>query len=137
MILDDAAAYEAETEGVRIRVRPVYLEDQSDPDGGRWIWAYAVEIENLREHPVQLLARHWTITDAYGHVEEVRGPGVVGEQPVIEPGETYAYASGCPLGTASGAMRGSYRMVETGGGLFDAEIPAFSLDVPGARRVVN
>jgi len=137
MMLDDAPAYEAETEGVRIRVRPVYLADQSDPEAGRWIWAYAVEIENRRPRPVQLLARRWTITDANGHVEEVRGPGVVGEQPVIGPGETYAYASGCPLGAPSGAMCGSYRMVETGGALFDVAIPAFSLDVPGAPRVVN
>src|SRR5690606_42121511 len=102
MMLDDAPAYEAETEGVRIRVRPVYLADQSDPEAGRWIWAYAVEIENRRPRPVQLLARRWTITGADGHGEEVRGPGVVGEQPAIGPGETDAYAAGRARGAPSG-----------------------------------
>lgn len=86
-------AYTAETEGVVVRVRPSYLAAQSDPAAGRWVWAYQIEIVNLTGSPVQLVARRWTITDAYGHVEEVRGQGVVGEQPVIEAGDSYSYAS--------------------------------------------
>ena len=97
--MHDTPAYEAETEGVLVRVRPSYLAGQSDPDGGRWVWAYQVEIVNLGTAPVQLMARRWVITDGQGRVEEVRGAGVVGEQPVIQPGDSYSYASGCPLGT--------------------------------------
>ena len=135
--MHDGPAYTAETNGILIRVRPSYLAGQSDPEGGRWVWAYQVEIENRRESPVQLIARHWVITDARGHVEEVRGSGVVGEQPVIPPGDRYTYASGCPLSTPSGSMVGSYAMVDSEGRSFDAAIPAFSLDVPGQRRVLN
>lgn len=135
--MHDGKAYEAETDGIVVRVRPSYLAGQSDPAGGRWVWAYQVEIVNLSGVPVQLIARRWTITDALGHVEEVRGPGVVGEQPTIQPGDSYAYASGCPLGTASGAMVGAYRMIDDRGRMFEVAIPAFSLDVPGERRVLN
>ncbi|MEC7796592.1 MAG: Co2+/Mg2+ efflux protein ApaG, partial [Pseudomonadota bacterium] len=123
--------------GILIRVRPSYLAGQSDPDEGRWVWAYQVEIVNLSGTTVQLMARRWTITDGHGHVEEVRGPGVVGEQPVIEPGGSYAYASGCPLPTDSGSMVGAYYMTDAEGRSFEVEIPAFSLDTPGARRVLN
>lgn len=130
-------AYEAETRGIHVRVTPTYLDGESEPEAGRWVWAYHIEIANRSAQEVQLLARRWIITDAAGHVEEVRGPGVVGEQPVIAPGETYAYASGCPLPTSSGAMQGAYRMVDETGFSFDVAIPAFSLDVPGARRVLN
>jgi len=133
----DARAYEAETEGIVVRVRPSYLAGQSDPEGGRWVWAYQVEIVNLSAAPVQLMARRWEITDALGHVEEVRGPGVVGEQPTIQPGDSYSYASGCPLGTASGSMAGGYYMTDDAGRSFEVAIPAFSLDVPGDRRVLN
>ncbi|WP_299172309.1 Co2+/Mg2+ efflux protein ApaG [uncultured Brevundimonas sp.] len=135
--MHDGPAYTAETNGILIRVRPSYLAGQSDPDGGRWVWAYQVEIVNLSGSTVQLMARRWTITDGHGHVEEVRGPGVVGEQPVIEPGASYAYASGCPLGTDSGSMAGAYYMMDADGRSFEAEIPAFSLDTPDARRVLN
>lgn len=135
--MHDAPAYSAETDGIVVRVRPSYLAGQSDPDGGRWVWAYQVEIVNLTPGPVQLMARRWTITDATGHVEEVRGPGVVGEQPVIAPGEAYAYASGCPLGTASGTMVGAYYMTDDRGRAFEAQIPAFSLDVPDPKRLLN
>jgi ApaG protein len=135
--MHDAPAYSAETDGIVVRVRPSYLAGQSDPDGGRWVWAYQVEIVNLTPSPVQLMARRWTITDATGHVEEVRGPGVVGEQPVIAPGEAYAYASGCPLGTASGTMVGAYYMTDDRGRAFEAQIPAFSLDVPDPKRLLN
>ncbi|MBD7942411.1 Co2+/Mg2+ efflux protein ApaG [Brevundimonas guildfordensis] len=135
--MHSAPAYSAETEGVVVRVRPSYLAGQSDPAEGRWVWAYQVEIVNLSGGPVQLVARRWTITDAFGRVEEVRGPGVVGEQPVIEPGDSYAYASGCPLTTPSGSMVGAYFMQDAEGRMFEAAIPAFSLDVPDARRVLN
>ena len=135
--MHSAPAYTAETEGVVVRVRPSYLAGQSDPAEGRWVWAYQVEIVNLSGGPVQLVARRWTITDALGRVEEVRGPGVVGEQPVIEPGDSYAYASGCPLTTPSGSMVGAYFMQDAEGRMFEAAIPAFSLDVPDSRRVLN
>ena len=135
--MHDTRAYEAETDGIVVRVRPSYLAGQSDPDGGRWVWAYQIEIVNLSGVSVQLMARRWVITDARGHVEEVRGPGVIGEQPTIQPGESYSYASGCPLGTASGSMVGGYAMTDSTGRSFEAAIPAFSLDVPGDRRVLN
>ena len=135
--MHDTPAYEAETEGVLVRVRPSYLAGQSDPDGGRWVWAYQVEIVNLGTEPVQLMARRWVITDGQGRVEEVRGAGVVGEQPVIKPGDSYSYASGCPLGTPTGSMVGGYYMTDASGRSFEAAIPAFSLDVPNQRRVLN
>ncbi|MBD3818438.1 MAG: Co2+/Mg2+ efflux protein ApaG [Brevundimonas diminuta] len=135
--MHSAPAYTAETEGVVVRVRPSYLAGQSDPAESRWVWAYQVEIVNLSGGPVQLVARRWTITDALGRVEEVRGPGVVGEQPLIEPGDSYAYASGCPLTTPSGSMVGAYFMQDAEGRMFEAAIPAFSLDVPDPRRVLN
>jgi ApaG protein len=135
--MHDTPAYEAETDGIVVRVRPSFLAGQSNPDAGRWVWAYQVEIVNLTGVSVQLMARHWIITDARGQVEDVRGPGVVGEQPVIAPGGSYTYASGCPLTTPSGSMVGSYAMTDSEGRSFDAAIPAFSLDVPGQRRVLN
>jgi len=135
--MHDTPAYVARTGDIIIRVRPSYLAGQSDPEGGRWVWAYQVEIENQGAAAVQLMARHWTITDGRGLTEEVRGPGVIGEQPVIGPGDSYSYASGCPLGTPSGSMVGCYYMTDAEGRTFEAAIPAFSLDVPGVRRVLN
>tara|TARA_R110002167_G_scaffold313271_1_gene518950 strand:+ start:747 stop:1154 length:408 start_codon:yes stop_codon:yes gene_type:complete len=135
--MHDTHAYEAETNGIVVRVRPSYLAGQSDPESGRWVWAYQIEIVNLSGAPVQLVARHWIITDARGQTEDVRGPGVVGEQPTIPAGDSYSYTSGCPLGTASGSMAGSYSMTDEAGRTFEATIPAFSLDVPGERRVLN
>lgn len=132
-----ANTYEAQTQGVTVRVSPTYLPDRSDPDGELYVWAYRVEIENDGPGTVQLVDRHWIITDAYGHVEEVTGPGVVGEQPVLQPGEVYQYTSGCPLNTPSGTMVGTYGMVALGGERFEAAIPAFSLHLPGAERAVN
>lgn len=134
--MSQPGAYEAVTNGVVVRVTPTFLPDQSNPPQ-MWVWAYAVEIENRSVHTVQLVSRHWIITDALGRIEEVAGPGVVGEQPVIGPGQTHAYASGCPLPTPSGSMEGSYRMMTEDGGAFDAAIPAFSLDLPDVRRTVN
>lgn len=132
-----ALAYEAETRGLKVRVRPSFLPEQSDPENRRWAWAYRIEIENRGNDTVQLVSRHWIITDALGRVEEVKGLGVVGEQPTIRPGETFSYTSGCPLATPSGSMAGAYEMITDGGDRFEAEIPAFSLDLPQARRVVN
>lgn len=129
--------YVAETRGVVVRVRPQFLPDQSEPSERRWTWAYRIEIENNSTETVQLISRRWTITDAFGRVEEVKGLGVVGEQPAIRPGEIFSYASGCPLGTPSGTMVGAYTMITDDGDRFEAEIPAFSLDQPQARRVVN
>jgi ApaG protein len=129
--------YEAVTRGIRIRVTPQYLDDQSSPDESEFVWSYTVDIENEGEETVQLRSRVWRITDGQGRTEEVRGPGVVGETPVIEPGDSYSYTSGCPLRTPSGIMVGSYQMADTNGQLFDVEIPAFSLDSPFALRSVN
>lgn len=135
--MHDSPAYSAESHGILVKVRPSYLAGQSDPDAGRWVWAYQVEIVNLSGVTVQLRRRRWIITDALGRVETVEGPGVVGEQPVIAPGESYAYASGCPLPTDSGSMVGAYLMTDAEGRDFEAEIPAFSLDTPNVRRTMN
>jgi ApaG protein len=132
-----AAAYEATTRGVVVRVRPHYLPAQSDPDEGRWVWRYDIELENRGSDTVQLIARHWIITDASGRVEEVQGLGVVGDQPTLGPGDSYSYASGCPLPTSSGAMTGSYLMITSSGEQFEAEIPTFSLDLPDTPRTLN
>lgn len=129
--------YEQVTRSIRVRVRPEYLEAQSAPDEGRYFWSYTVEILNEGSETVQLRSRYWRITDANGRVEEVRGPGVVGQTPVLGPGETFEYTSGCPLKTSSGIMVGSYQMTKTDGALIEIAIPAFSLDSPFARRSLN
>jgi ApaG protein len=129
--------YEAVTQGVRVSVTPEFLEDRSSPDDGRYFWAYTVEITNERRETVQLRSRLWRITDGNGRTEEVRGPGVVGQQPVLAAGESFKYTSGCPLTTPSGIMTGAYQMTHEDGKLFSVTIPAFSLDSPYARRVVN
>jgi ApaG protein len=120
------------TRDVRVEVRPAYLADQSDPQNGLWMFAYHVRISNLGKENVQLLSRHWVITDATGNVKEVRGPGVVGVQPVVVPGGTYEYTSGCPLPTPVGTMHGSYQMRTQGGERFDAIIGPFTLAEPYA-----
>lgn len=130
-------AYEAVTRGLKVRVQPEFLPEQSDPDERRWVWAYHIAIENHGRETVQLIARHWIITDAFGRVEEVKGLGVVGEQPVIRPGERYAYTSGCPLPTTSGSMVGTYLMTNDDGERFRIDIPAFLLVVPRGWRVLN
>jgi ApaG protein len=129
--------YRAVTHDVEVSVVPQFLPDRSEPDERRFVWAYTVEITNRRAEPVQLRSRYWRIVDASGKVEEVRGPGVVGEEPVIAPGGTYRYTSGCPLRTPSGIMSGSYVIERPSGGMLDVKIPAFSLDSPFARRSVN
>ena len=129
--------YEATTRGIRIRVEPRYLDDQSSPEDGHYVWSYAVEIINDGSETVQLKTRTWRITDALGRTEEVRGPGVVGQTPVIPPGVTFSYTSGCPLKTPQGIMVGSYQMTDEAGSMFDVAIPAFSLDSPYTQRSMN
>jgi ApaG protein len=129
--------YSAITQHVEVTASPAYAPDRSAPEEGRWFWTYTIEIVNHGPRQVQLIARTWRITDAAGRVEMVSGPGVVGETPILAPGASFRYTSGCALSTASGIMSGCYRMVDANGQAFDAEIPAFSLDSPAARRVLN
>jgi ApaG protein len=136
-LLDCGAMYVAVTRDIRVTALPDFLPDQSDPQRERYVWSYTIEIANLGRTRVQLLSRHWIIIDAFGRREEVEGPGVVGETPVLEPGETYRYASGCPLTTPSGIMHGAYRMVTDSGETFDVEIPTFSLDSPFSNPTLN
>jgi ApaG protein len=121
---------EAITRGVRVRVVSQYAPGRSRPAQCHWFFHYTVTISNEGSETVQLVTRHWIITDANGHVEEVRGPGVVGEQPVLEPGQAFEYTSSCPLGTPSGTMKGTYQMVTVGGERFDAQIAEFTLSEP-------
>lgn len=118
------------TRGVTVRVSVSYLSEQSEPGRGRWFWAYHIRIENDGEQAVQLLTRHWVITDGRGERHSVEGEGVVGEQPLIAPGASYDYVSGCPLATPSGSMEGSYRMIGEDGAVFDVAIPKFGLFAP-------
>lgn len=129
--------YEAVTHGIRIKVEPQYLEEQSSPEESYFFWAYTIEISNESNATAQLKRRHWRITDANGKIEEVRGPGVVGKTPVLEPGQSFTYTSGCPLATPSGIMVGTYQMQRDDGSQFDVAIPAFSLDSPFVVRSVN
>ena len=123
--------YSATTEGVRVSVRTFYLVDQSKPDERKFVWAYRVRIENHGRAPVQLLKRSWEITDGIGRTQRVHGDGVIGQTPVIPPGEAFEYTSGTPLETPSGFMRGTYHMVHRPTGIgFDVAIPLFSLDSP-------
>ena len=133
-----ADGYSATTRGIRVTVQPFFLEDQSEPDEGRFVWAYRVQIENTGTLAVQLMRRSWHITDARGRVIEVEGEGVVGEQPLLEAGESFEYTSGTPLETPSGIMKGAYHMVAPSSGeAFDVAIPAFSLDSPHQSRALN
>jgi ApaG protein len=122
--------YNETTRSIRVTVEPIYLDDQSSPSDNHYVWAYQIRIENKSTDTVQLLHRYWRITDAQGRVQEVRGDGVVGEQPTLRPGESYEYASGTPLPTPSGIMVGSYEMETEQGARFDVAVPAFSLDSP-------
>ena len=121
---------EAVTRGVRVRVQSEFNADRSDPSRSQWFFLYTITISNEGTETVQLLTRHWIITDSDGKVEEVRGPGVVGKQPILKPGESFEYTSGCPLGTAFGMMEGTYQMVTAGGERFDAKIAPFTLSEP-------
>ncbi|EAU42361.1 hypothetical protein FP2506_05966 [Fulvimarina pelagi HTCC2506] len=130
--------YQLRTDDILVSVTPHYLAEQSEPSEGRYVWAYTISIENLGEETVQLIDRFWRITDANGNVQEVAGPGVVGDQPVIAPGDSYTYTSGCPLPTPSGIMQGHYGMRDSEGQRFKVDVPAFSLDLPQkGRRTLN
>jgi ApaG protein len=132
-----ANMYQATTEDIKVTVVPHFLEGQTKPEEGRYVWAYTVTVENLGPETVTLLTRHWTITDGQGHSQDIRGDGVVGEQPTLQPGQRFQYTSGCPLNTPSGMMVGSYGMVSSAGRPFDVAIPAFSLDSPHDHHSVN
>ena len=129
--------YRATTRSIQVSVTPHYMPDRSEPEAGRYFWAYTIEVTNESSVTVTLIARHWHITNASGETEEVRGLGVVGEQPVLEPGESFEYTSGVPLTTSSGIMTGTYLMQSSAGERFEIAIPTFSLDVPGAPRQIN
>jgi ApaG protein len=125
-----ASTSEAVTNNVRVEVESEYAPERSQPLQNEWFFLYTIRITNEGSQTVQLLSRHWIITDATGHVEEVRGEGVVGEQPVLAPGESFQYTSGCPLTTSTGVMRGTYQMVDENDGRFDVEIAPFALHEP-------
>jgi ApaG protein len=121
---------EAKTRGVKVSVESEYAPDRSRPADNQWFFLYTITISNEGQDTVQLLSRHWIITDGSGHVEEVRGPGVVGQQPVLAPGQSFTYTSGCPLGTPFGKMEGTYQMVAKSGESFDVNIAPFTLSEP-------
>ncbi|MEM7171298.1 MAG: Co2+/Mg2+ efflux protein ApaG [Pseudomonadota bacterium] len=129
--------YSETTQAIKVTVKPTYLDDQSAPADNHYVWAYEVEIRNMGEEEVQLLNRYWQITDSMGRVQEVRGPGVVGEQPRLGPGESFEYTSGTPLATPSGIMVGTYEMESASGRRFDVAVPAFSLDSPYQPKQLN
>jgi ApaG protein len=135
--MTDRTPYRAKTRGIAVSVEPTYLEARSSPKTSQYFWAYRVIIENQGSETVQLLSRHWMITNARGEFTEVKGPGVVGEQPVLKPGESFEYTSGAPLNTPSGMMGGAYQMESESGEQFDIEIPTFSLDRPNQGEFVN
>ncbi len=122
--------FEAETHGIRVEVEPAYVHEQSNPNNDYFFFAYSVRITNKSPRDVQLVSRHWIITDAFGSMEEVQGPGVIGQQPLIRPGESFEYSSFCPLNTPTGSMRGTYTMKDTGGVEIVVEIPLFILSEP-------
>ena len=129
--------YRATSHGLQITVRPAFMAEQSTPQNNQYFWSYTIEIANLGTDIVTLRSRYWHITDGNGKVQEVRGEGVVGEQPSIAPGSSVTYTSGCPLETPQGIMVGAYVMEGPTGQLFSVDIPAFSLDVPEAARVLH
>jgi ApaG protein len=134
---DTFSMYERTTHGIRVQVRPAFIADQSNPSDDRYLWSYTVIIENVGSETVQLVSRYWHITDSDGRVKEVRGEGVVGAQPVLAPGQSFEYTSGCPLSTASGLMFGKYQLKAQSGESFEADIPAFLLESPHERRQIH
>ncbi|HEU0146042.1 MAG: ApaG protein [Bradyrhizobium sp.] len=129
--------YRAVTRDIEVTVEPNFLPEKSSAEDGQFFWSYTVVITNSGGETVQLKTRQWIITDASGRQQRVRGDGVIGEQPVLAPGERFEYTSGVPLATASGFMAGSYEMENEAGERFEIEVPAFSLDSPGGKRVLN
>jgi ApaG protein len=134
---DPHPMYRAVTRSIQVTVEPSFVEDESSPGDGRYVWAYRIEIVNLGLESVQLRSRFWRITDGIGRTEEVRGRGVVGKEPLLKPGESFEYTSGCPLTTPSGIMVGSYQMQTESGEMFVVDIPAFSLDMPNQARIFH
>ena len=134
---NSSGCYAHTTKQITVTVDPIFLNDESDPDAGIFFWSYHVVIQNNGGETVQLLSRYWRITDALGALQEVRGDGVVGEQPVLKPGQSFEYTSGTPLSTSSGIMGGNYQMVSSGGKNFDINIPTFSLDSPYEGHAVH
>lgn len=122
--------FEATTEKIRVQVEPSFVQDESDPHQSYYFFSYKVRISNEGDIPVQLVARHWVIEDAFGHIEEVRGAGVVGVQPTLKPGDVFEYSSFCPLATPTGSMQGTYQMITSRGNTLDVEIPKFVLSEP-------
>jgi len=135
--MSEKKTYNSVTNDIGVSVEPFYLDQESEPDDSHYVWGYQVQIENHGNETVKLERRHWVITDGNGLTHEVEGEGVVGEQPVLEPGEAFEYTSGAPLTTTSGFMTGSYKMKLNDGSYFDVEIPAFSLDIPTDDRLVH
>ena len=133
----DNNLFEAVTHDIHVAVRAGYLDDQSNPKESFYMWGYHITITNKRDQPVQLLSRHWVITDGAGQVRDIRGKGVVGQQPRILPGTSFRYSSGTPLATPTGFMQGHYEMITKGGETLSIEIPAFSLDSPVGTYQVN
>lgn len=129
--------YSKTTNGIKVTALPLYQVDQSEPSENRYFWSYTIQLENHGTKTVQLLNRYWHITDAVGRSQEVRGPGVVGKQPVLKPGESFQYTSGVPLPTPSGIMFGEYEMVLETGVKFQVAVPAFSLECPLANNKPN
>jgi len=129
--------YRAVTRNIEVKVTPRFLPERSSHEKSYFFWSYTIEISNNGQETVQLKTRHWRITDAFGRIQEVRGAGVVGEEPVLEPGKSFEYTSGVPLPTPSGFMAGTYGMVSGKGERFNIEIPAFSLDSPDTKRTIN
>jgi len=129
--------FKANTRGVEVTVMPVYIDERSDPANNSYFWAYRVIVENNSGEPLQLISRYWHITDANGKVEEVRGDGVIGQQPDIPNGSNFTYTSGCPLNTPSGIMAGKYFMKTETSQMLEVDIPAFSLDLPGIDPMIN
>lgn len=132
-----AAMYRAVTRQIEVTVEPNFVPEQSSADRSRYFWSYTIVITNSGDETVQLKTRHWIITDASGRQQEVKGEGVVGEQPTLAPGERFEYTSGVPLSTASGFMTGHYQMVSASGERFEIDVPTFSLDSPDNKRVLN
>ncbi len=135
--MNQLQTFEQTTDGIRVSVAAAYLEEQSDADENRHVWAYQVRLENTGTMTVQLLTRRWRITDGGGRAHEVIGDGVVGDKPVLKPGDHFEYSSGTPLSTSSGFMTGIFQMIDNAGRRFAVQVPAFSLDGPEPRRAVH
>jgi ApaG protein len=136
-MVDGVMTFEETTDNVRVAVQSYFLEEQSEPSDNQYVWAYRIKIANEGETTVQLLSRHWIITDGAGATQEVKGEGVIGEQPIITPGQDFIYTSGTPLKTPTGFMRGTYEMQDENGEHFFIEIPNFSLDSPYQTQNIN